>query len=72
MELAASVGYDPSLREWMNQGRLWEYVTRNKAFVQSIQPLGEALTAKLGLERCPARSDRPTGIKSWVPVFNSR
>lgn len=72
MELAAAVAYDPSLRDRLNEGRLWEYATANKAFAQSLQPLAETIADRLGMGLHSGSSRAPGRVKSWVPLFQGR
>jgi Flp pilus assembly CpaE family ATPase len=71
MELAAVIPYDPGLREWLNQGRLWEYAGSSKAFVQAIDPLADVLAERVGLEK-RTETARPGFIRSWMPILNGR
>ncbi|WP_438448505.1 AAA family ATPase [Gorillibacterium sp. sgz5001074] len=73
MELAATVAYDPELREWLNQGRLLEYVTRTKPFLQSVESLADLLVAQLGIRIGPGGAATPAGrLRSWMPMLHGR
>ncbi|MDF2926653.1 MAG: hypothetical protein K0R57_5567 [Paenibacillaceae bacterium] len=59
MTLAAVIAHDERLRDWLNRGRLVEYVSHNKQVVQAIAPLQELLTVRLGMKR---RTDNPAAM----------
>lgn len=72
MELAATVGYDPELREWLNQGRLLEYASGNRSFLQSVENLAEALASRLDLRIRPGKAAPSGKARIWVPLLNGR
>jgi Flp pilus assembly CpaE family ATPase len=70
MPLTSVIPWDPALRESMNQGGLAEYVSRNKAFVQALEPLCGQLARRFSLKG--GRQKQASPVRSWLPLFSSR
>jgi Flp pilus assembly CpaE family ATPase len=71
MELAAVIGYDPGLRDQLNQGRLLDYVQTSRTFVQPLDTLSGGWMGRWSLRAAPETAPLP-GIRRWIPSFTGR